>query len=385
MIVLLNLWTSFDSGLAIEGVFYRFQSALKKDLNLNDSATPYANSSDALFVDVADDRLLLYDSLRDEQVAITDRRLLYKLLNHLQITKNYKYIICDLYFDVATAQDDSLKNVFERMEHISYPSELENKSAVFKQNDIARAGYTSYNYLRWFKLSDDLLKFRLVSRKGEKSLPLLVFEDLAGEQLRSHGAFLRFGKNKYLTNTINIDDHIASKDLIEDQTSQVFKLRHLVNLLNFSDINTAKSITQNKIILIGDFKNDLHPTAFGDMPGILIMYNLIISLLSGDNAISVSWVLFILMSFTTLSYFAFFVKSKKLDWIQGKFNNILGAIAGRITTNGLAIYLISLVSYLLFDKNIEIIALSIWMTVIEYVLKKVRGDDADLYQTKDEY
>ncbi len=196
-------------------------------------------------------------------------------------------------------------------------------------------------------------------------------ESIEGIRLASKGNFLSFsGRNWYYLNSTTVDCQIRNNDLFQtNEVSRVYSLTDLMTLLSYQDSKANQELIQNKIIVIGDFENDIHKTAIEPMPGVLILLNIFLSLVNAQNSITPLWVLYLFASFTVLSYFSFYgagIKMQKLvDLIEDIVVAFFGKALGKELINFGLLLTFSLISYFLFDKTIEIIALSLWLTVME--------------------
>ncbi len=375
MLALLFLWTSLDISWFIEGILLKWQSAVKHTTFLGKHYKSKYGLNDILFVDVSNEKTILTDSSSLRNLVVTDRNMLDSCFKMINITGGYKFVLCDIGFETPSPYDSSLAVTIHSMDHIGFPFDLSDigNRQVRWLNSIP-GGPVQYSYISNNEhLSDELLKFRLVAADGQKSLPLFMAESTEGIRLASKGDFLRFDhKSCYYLNNITVDCQIRSNDLLQtNEVSRLYTLTDFNSLLSYQDSKANQELIQNKIIVIGDFENDMHKTSIELMPGALILLNIFLSFVNAQNSVTFLWVLYLFTSFAILSYFSFYGAGKKVqkmidsteDWLVVLFGKALGK---ELINFGLLL-VFSLVSYFLFDKTIEVIALSLWLTVVELV------------------
>jgi hypothetical protein len=138
--------------------------------------------------------------------------------------------------------------------------------------------------------------------------------------------------------------------------------------------------TKDKIIIVGDLDNrvDVHKTIYGDMLGPVILLNAFLALENSDNQITWYFILFLLGGYMLISYICF----RQVDILEGWLFRWLPkwlAIPGYVKEmmESFASYLLyfgllSILSYMLFNFHLTIFLISIYMQVLEWIIKNIR-------------
>ena len=198
---------------------------------------------------------------------VTDRG---KLLRFLQIAKqaDYRYIFLDVRFPegLKTENDEDLFSLIEGMprlvlsNHSSYggysiaDSSLLSKSALADYRMTAFTGFTRYQYLQ----------------HGQESVALRMYRDMDGGDIRKFGPFY-FSGGWPCRNS----QFVRIPKFVMEQEREDYTLRYPYLGAHYLDWNTDEELARSlkgKIILIGDFDEDLHQTYVGDVPGAMLSF-----------------------------------------------------------------------------------------------------------------
>jgi hypothetical protein len=115
----------------------------------------------------------------------------------------------------------------------------------------------------------------------------------------------------------------------------------------------------------------MHATPIGKMPGIVVLANLYLNLVSEEHIINYKWLLFIVISFSILSYYAFFSKLPEVHFRNNKFliTQVNGIINGAISFVG-AMFLISIISVYFFETYVNIFLPTVILSLIYFISQK---------------
>jgi CHASE2 domain-containing sensor protein len=293
--------------------------------------------------------------------AVTDRKLLSEFFEKMAAYGNrHKYILCDLYFDTRTNDDSLLAESFNKIEKIIaadvyQKNNPENTSPGFKIK-TAQADYITYEGI--------VSKMRLYARESKsKTLPLVMYEDL--NNIQSHvkriGIF-------YKSNYIPVSVYPRYFFLKETISKREFRLGTLVNMLRLNNTLFYNDVLKDKIIIIGNFKEDAHFTPVGPMPGSLILFNTYLTLEAKYHLLGWGWFLFALVSFALLCYTEFIYKKQRPALTDKNWRTFLLHVLGM---TGWCI-LISFISGLVFRVHITIIPVIIYLEVFRHAGKLFR-------------
>jgi hypothetical protein len=127
---------------------------------------------------------------------------------------------------------------------------------------------------------------------------------------------------------------------------------------------------------MGDLDNrlDVHRTIYGDMLGPLILLNAFLALEKGDNQITWYFIAFLIAGYSLVSYLCFkqveILEGWLLRWlpIPRYVREMLESFASYLLYFGL----LAIVSYMLFDFHLTILKISIYMQLLEWIIKNIR-------------
>lgn len=257
---------------------------------------------DVLFINTSADKQLV--DRTDEygipvgNAAITDRAKLNELLNLIQAAGNYKYVLLDVFFEegYTSDSDSSLFNTIVSMDRIVIPRHEDGTLADSSlEEKAAFADYTTT------LKEDNIAKYPLLDRKGNYSVPLKVYSDLTGRTVKRFGPL--YMDRAALSRRVIFPKMYVKIDAPKNADGEKTYLNIGSDILdqgNLVDWNTA---LKDKIVVIGSFTDDdLHLTYAGDIPGCVIIYNVISALMRGQHKIPLVLVLLYFLIFFAMSY-----------------------------------------------------------------------------------
>jgi len=372
-------------------------TTLAKDIALKDlfkfqEAKP--NPDDFLFVNISWEKQLtdVLDSKNGQvigQRAITNRKHIARFLKLLNKNPQHRFILLDVWFkDSSDYYSDSLLQVeLLRTKNILIPYHKVDNNDNAKDLPIFKAPVALSDYEK-DDMDNNFCKFRLVQGNGFKTTPLVMYEQLAGKSFKE-GSTLHYIDEAPALNSFILKIRVSNRDLSEEKEIAPGKLGTVYNKLQLIDLigpevlhgrveaddNFADNVyenTKNKIVVIGDFEDvDIHQTIYGPTPGPLILLNVYLALLHGDNLLHFNFLLFLFMGFFLISYKCFgnfdFIDNYFLGKIVTK-NSIRTYVAGFIDY---LIYFIvlSILSYFLFNVHLTILLLALYMEFLDRILR----------------
>lgn len=350
----------------LEETFARGTS-LAEDIFKSDNELAY-NIDDILFIDVSGSNALLEQG-RGNQV-IADRSKLDTLFQILRQPVNQKQVVvCDLYFDVSSAQDSSLQATMSAI-----PNLISTVKTGWSRDitpNVIRAGATGVSGFRNLKepfllFSNSLLKFSLTDPNCIKSVPLLIYEKVNGQGSACFGDALHMGTDWYF-NTVLIKEQLSrevAKAVYEDQ---VIPIQRLIDEAKARGIPYLNALGKKKFIMIGNFEKDIHKTTFGDRPGPLVLFDIFLSLQQRENRISTLWLITAICFFTFLCYKKFYhvhLFGGYTRWIDDRMK-VLG-FKRPLDFNWLIMYGFVLFSAVFFKVYLEYIAALVFFYVFAW-------------------
>ena len=206
------------------------------------------------------------------ETAITNRRKLLEFLNIAKEANNYKYIFLDVNFEKGyiSESDSALFKTIIEMDRIVIPKHEGQKL----QDDrlYAKAAISDYTVTRE---ENNFCRFQFIHNGGE-SVPLKMYEDIYNKGIHKSGP-LYFSNNWLCRNGITLKLPFT---IPEDYSQKSISLPNLgENTLKYGSADDI----EDKIIIIGDFENDMHDTYVGKQPGAIIILNAFHALVQGDH------------------------------------------------------------------------------------------------------
>ncbi len=375
MLVFAFYWLSLPYTFGDEAFLIKWSSLIKKSLFGFDSK-PLPD--DIFFVDVSNSKTVIDaenefgDISQYHRKVITDREHLtafFKMLNehHADI----RFVLCDVIFEDKTPYDSLLAKEFsvlgKKLLGVSYITNTGEYITPVIDISHAPATYTATQNV--------FLKFPLILSDTLKTVPLVMYEKLHDKHLHRKGFFYRFDGQLSLPSPI-VDFKVRNADFgvsadPNKPNFTIWKMSTILWMRDHADAEELKTFFKNKIILIGDFQDDIHNTPFGQMPGLLIIYNAYLTLASGQHLILVGWMFFLLLAFSMVSYRILLdVKVEKPRWLLNIFQSRFGQTILNSLDEVVLLTIITLLSYFLFNIHINILILLIYLKTIEFLWKK---------------
>lgn len=236
---------------------------------------------EVLLVNVAYDKQLIDFYKHDipvGKVAITDRGKLLDFLQQAKEANNYRYIMLDVFFEQGyeSEQDSALFPLIASMDRIvisTHQNAQLQDSILYSK--AANADYT----ITWQETSFVHYQFL---RNDTLTVPLQMYKDMTGESITKKGWFF-FSNDRLCLNGITLKLPIrVSEDYTEEEGLGRYNMLNLgVDLLD--TLTSVAADIDGKIVVVGDFENDVHDTYLGSQPGSLICLNAYYALVRGDH------------------------------------------------------------------------------------------------------
>ena len=321
--------------------------------------------------------------------AITDRNKLYRFLDLLQKGDKYRYLIIDLAFDEndKTKYDDALYDKILSMRNIVIANDNGFQLAT-KLKDKGIDGLDSY-YIT--KTSTNFSRFEY-SENDKRSIPLFVFEKLYPEK-----SIHRFGigrlsvyfSNGHLchnSNFLTFDDFYSGERVVtlsenNDLTLLVPIYQTINSFISKSEDNEEELVSElasasdGKVVIIGNYVNDIHDTYMGKKPGPVIIARALQTLIEGKHIVSlwhtlIWFVIFFLISFLIYKDEPISMYIPILKRIPYKFIHMIISLI----SYGFVIGLCSIIEYALFNRVYSLIVPLIGFAVIKLIVQYSKFD-----------
>ncbi|SHM13915.1 hypothetical protein [Mucilaginibacter sp. OK098] len=380
----LLIWNYSGLHLALNESFFKIVHLINA-VTLRDEALPF-DKTQLLFVDVSERLEVIENSNSSANYAISDRKALIKLFKLLKnnCVPDSCYIICDLYFNKKSQSDSELEKAIKEFPHF-FSALLDDDGKTVP--NILRAGVAAPSGIditsgSLLDFSSNELSYRPVSQSNAYTLPLVLFESYNERHIVPRGFYYQ-SNNAYYLNTIEICPYIDRDALLEpsyegyttqnnisgNRNIDYFKIDAL--LTDVSDSRSLKKLSRKKLIVIGDFKNDLHKTMAENMPGPLVIFNVFIALQMERNKITLFNILLMLSFFTSVIYIEIYLKNnKRLRPYHRWLRSMNGRFAIEVSVSILLIWIASFLNYFLFNSSLDVVVGTILVTAIAYIHKR---------------
>ncbi|SMO44459.1 CHASE2 domain-containing protein [Solitalea koreensis] len=351
LLVLTAFWINTDFSYGDEQLLVKWSSIFKRVILNIDQDPP---KSDFLFINLAFEKALIPQEEGLGNEVITDRAKLAQFFEMLKRNqKSVKFTICDVFLKGRSENDSLLQSSISGIKNIVFPTHHDENGKIEELDINVPCAIADYRMA-----SGGFLKFKLFQDEKLKTLPVYLFEKTEGRKISgNHGIYL--DKGKLSLNSVIIDYQIRSHELFQQGEYPVVNLSELLILPEEIIVN---DFLKNRIVLMGDFNNDVHETIFGSTPGTLILLNVYLTLKAGYHIITYWWLIFIVLGYTVFSRLMLFPdndneKLKKINWI--------GPLFGSVTY----LSVLSMISYLLFNIHIQVLILTLYVSLLRYSIR----------------
>jgi hypothetical protein len=220
------------------------------------------------------------------KTVITDREKLLQFLTKAKKANNYRYIFLDIFFEegMNTAYDSALFHTIASMDRIVIPKHDEaNLCDSILNPKAANADYAT----TWQVLTFSRYQYL---HNNEASVALRMYQDRFGTDIKRHWGGLWYTDNGRLcqnSSTLLLPVRVTGSLLDEEGQVRERNYIHLsADLLDLDRVIPISEQIDDKLIVIGDFKNDIHTTFLGAQPGSSILLNGYLSLSQGAHLVN---------------------------------------------------------------------------------------------------
>ncbi len=316
--------------------------------------------------------------IRGESV-ITDRIELATLFNAIGQYNNHAYIVCDIMFDRVSQYDNQLEQAFRKTKNIIVPQHLINDSLIkpiFSVNS-ALVMYLSSLY------SNQFSKFQILWHDSLKSIPICMYNAIDSKNVIKKGWFY-FDDGRLCFNSSFIDFKVKDIKWTESKTTlgdnsvdsdlYYYDLAQFLKLIKYSNKEETLRFLKDKIILIGSFeKEDIHNTIYGNVPGILILYNTYLNLKEGLHIIPVLLILVLFVVYLILSYRIFYaLPGIKINLLSKINKSSLWLLLSTLLSYAALFSLLSIITYFVFHIIINIYLIALYFSLLELIMKYLK-------------
>ncbi len=389
MLCLSLYWQGLPYTFGDEAFLIKWTALTKKSLLGLDAKPP---PESVLLVDISGNKTTLPETDVNgkesdyQRVVITDRSQLAEFLAMLEpYREDTRTILLDVLFDKPTPDDTLLQ---QRVDV------LQDKLLSVTRIDTSTRVDTSYiqfdhQAIATYRSAGDLfLKYPLIMGDSLPTAPLLLYERLHGKKLDPSGWFYRFPDGISLRNPI-VDFKVRDSDFrsgsnLRESNFHVWSLGDLLEARTYMPEEDLARFFENRIVLVGDFKTDVHATPFGSSAGILLIYNAYLTLVEGSNLVSIWWLLLLLAGFTLISWRILNdIEFEPPRWLRGLFRSKLARWLLEAVDEAVLLIGLTVLSYFLFNVHVNILVLLVYCKVFDVLWNRFRPSLLSLGKRKE--
>ena len=242
-----------------------------------------------LFINVCYDKALVPYEENEVPVGnmvITDREKLLQFLTKAKEANNYRYIFMDVFFEegMETEYDSALFCTIKSMDRIVIPK---HKGVNMCDSTLYQKASNADYATTWQALTFSRYQY---IHDDDESVALKIYQDRFGSDIKKHWGGLWYTDNGRLCqNSATLLLPIRIMGSLLDEEGQVRERNYIylgADLLDLDEVMPVSEQIDDKLIVIGDFKSDVHSTFLGMQPGSSILFNGYIALSQGAHLVN---------------------------------------------------------------------------------------------------
>lgn len=337
-----------------------------------------------VFINTGKDLELVEDTVDYGNITVSDRTKIYQLVKLINGTSQKPlFTVLDIQFyypySINPQIDTLLGQELGKNKRLIIPV-LKNANGEYKK-PLYDAQYASSDY-RTFGIRFN--KFKILNQESIKSIPVRLDELVNNSIYKDRWLFATCnGKlclsaiwpGYYLNNdNIMATENVTTLENIRKEDggknkkkvfTQYYNLGEILLLDLEADLENASKFFKNKIVIIGNFQEDIHITPVGKMSGPVILANIYLSLLNKQHIISYGFLFTLLIAFSALSYVAWFSKMPKLKVNEKLLPSYLSKFIRKYVTYLGCMFLLSFISIFFFNVQVVLLLPSFIFAEIE--------------------
>lgn len=255
-------------------------------------------SDDAFFINVGyDQQVVDYDinGWNTGHVSITDRKTLLDLLtiaDSLDADKRYQMIFLDIRFEPGyhTEWDSALFRRIIHMPNVYFAHHAD--VGIVADSLLVKAVRSDYFTTL---LNSSFTRYQFI-QDGQASAALCIDSIVNHKTIREFGPFYLTDGYLCQNSPVIPVQHSFATDSNDGRLQDSYDLGPFL----LQNPEMLQRMMQGRIVIVGDYINDIHPTYRGDMPGSYLIYTAFRFLSDGRHKVSWWFSLFQLLFFTFL-------------------------------------------------------------------------------------
>ena len=366
ILVITWLYQSSNFSFYIEDAFFRKTFFWKYKILGSKPET----KSEFVFLNTGKDLAIVDDTTEYGSVAVSDREKMYEIIRILNSEpEKPRFVVIDIQFylpySINRHVDTLLQAEISKSDRILIPIVKDAKGKYKKPLYNALYAYSGYETFGF-----GFNKFQIWDKGDIHSIPVTLHEKLDSSVYKQQGFYMTNDGHLSLT-AIWPSFFLIDADVKENKTAitQSYNLGEVLIALKANPSDYSK-IFKNKVVIIGNFADDIHFTPVGTMSGPVLLANIYLSLLNRQHWVSYIFIVILLIAFSALSYLAWF---SKIPEFKFKFRfifspDVIKFIRGYLSYFG-SMFILSIIA-LLFNMYLALFLPSFIFAGIEYFRQK---------------
>lgn len=332
----------------------------------------YEDEQDLMAINVAKEKAIAWqtDEFGDTigSIAITDRHVLAELLNFIRTT-DYRYVFLDVRMDddISTPYDSTLFQTINSMPRLVVARH--SAETGFRLNpgiDSAKTAMADY----CSGVTEGFSRYQYLHPEGE-SVAHVLYRNIIGDSIRHYGPLYFDSHSGRLCNNLAfVPLPVVTKDKYGPMGVSRYPYLRTELRLNYTPDELRQRMA-GKLIIIGDYDNDVHNTYIGNkVPGPMIHYYAFKAIENMRHVVN-TWVT--LISFAVyLIIFIALLTPPECAVVNRNRHRILRLIGALLGWNTLLIFS-KLLCYFCFGVSVHILIPSILFSII-VLIRSVRRE-----------
>ena len=331
-----------------------------------------------LFINVCYDKVLTpyeEEGMPVGNTVITDREKLLSLLTEAKEANNYRYIFMDVCFEegLETDVDSALFHTIASMDRIVIP---EHKGIPLADKLLYTKSANADYSVTWKQPT--FAHYQFLHDDSIPSVALRIYADrkkLKGNGITPHWGGIWYSDNGRLCHNggtlfmnIRINGSLLDTEGKERERNYIYLG---ADLLDLNEVVPIKEQIEDKILVIGDFKGDVHTTYAGPQPGSAMCINAYLMLMEGKNYVNWLNILFLFIIYTTIG--TFYLRGSSFQTLFG--NPWLGVMMSFFSTATL-FFLIAIIAFW------HDVAFNMWVPTTIYSLIDTYVQKRNIFKNK---
>lgn len=367
------LYQNYDFSFSVEDKFFKKVFLWKTQI----SPEKLPKTANIVFINTGQDLALVEDTVEYGNLYVTDRKKLVELLHYVnESVKKPLVTVLDLQFYYPFTSDRKVDTLMEmeiaKNDRLIIPLVKDPDGNDLKPLYEAKYGdsyYETYNAA--------FNKFRILHSGKTKSIPVSMDEIINGAKYKGNFLFAKRNDSLCLS-AIWPNYFISNEDVLSNANPHQYQFYNLGEVLIDLSVTPSNydAYFADKILMIGNFQGDIHSTPVGKMSGPVLLANIYLSLVNRQHIVSVGLLTILLLSFSVLSYLAWFSKMPELKLnFNFVFSSYLTKFIRKYVSYFGSMFIISLIAIFFFQVQIALFLPAFIFAGIGYFMQKKQVSD----------